>query len=110
MAKPLQGVKVLDLTKVLAGPLCAQYLGEMGADIVKVEPVGTGDETRGWPPFRAPGLGGSRSPRQLELGPRLVGRLRGRIGPQRDIVRPDPRPQPGGRRQHQYQRAYGGGL
>lgn len=57
MAKPLQGVKVLDLTKVLAGPLCAQYLGEMGADIIKVEPVGTGDETRGWPPFRAPGLG-----------------------------------------------------
>jgi crotonobetainyl-CoA:carnitine CoA-transferase CaiB-like acyl-CoA transferase len=57
VAKPLQGVKVLDLTKVLAGPLCAQYLGEMGADIVKVEPVGTGDETRGWPPFAAPGLG-----------------------------------------------------
>lgn len=57
MAKPLQGVKVLDLTKVLAGPLCAQYLGEMGADIIKVEPVGIGDETRGWPPFRAPGLG-----------------------------------------------------
>lgn len=57
MAKPLQGVKVLDLTKVLAGPLCAQYLGEMGADIIKVEQVGTGDETRGWPPFRAPGLG-----------------------------------------------------
>ncbi len=57
MAKPLQGVKVLDLTKVLAGPLCAQYLGEMGADIIKVEPVVGGDETRGWPPFRAPGLG-----------------------------------------------------
>lgn len=57
MAKPLQGVRVLDLSKVLAGPLCAQYLGEMGADVIKVEPVGTGDETRGWPPFRAPGLG-----------------------------------------------------
>jgi crotonobetainyl-CoA:carnitine CoA-transferase CaiB-like acyl-CoA transferase len=50
-------VRVLDFTKVLAGPLCAQYLGEMGADVIKVEPVGTGDETRGWPPFRAPGLG-----------------------------------------------------
>jgi crotonobetainyl-CoA:carnitine CoA-transferase CaiB-like acyl-CoA transferase len=57
LTKPLKGVRVLDLTKVLAGPLCAQYLGEMGADIVKVEAVGTGDETRGWPPFRAPGLG-----------------------------------------------------
>jgi crotonobetainyl-CoA:carnitine CoA-transferase CaiB-like acyl-CoA transferase len=53
----LNGVRVLDLTKVLAGPLCTQYLGEMGADVIKVEPVELGDETRGWPPFRAPGLG-----------------------------------------------------
>jgi crotonobetainyl-CoA:carnitine CoA-transferase CaiB-like acyl-CoA transferase len=55
--KPLAGIKVLDLSKVLAGPLCAQYLGDLGADIIKVEPLGLGDETRGWPPFRAPGLG-----------------------------------------------------
>ncbi len=57
MAKPLDGVRVLDLSKVLAGPLCAQYLGDLGAEIVKVEAVGQGDETRGWPPFPAPGLG-----------------------------------------------------
>jgi len=37
--------------------LCAQYLGDLGADIIKVETVGQGDETRGWPPFPAPGLG-----------------------------------------------------
>ena len=55
--KPLSGIRVLDLSKVLAGPLCAQYLGDLGADIIKVEMVGKGDETRGWPPFRAPGLG-----------------------------------------------------
>ena len=47
---PLQGLKVLDLSKVLAGPLCAQYLGDMGAEVIKVESP-DGDETRGWPPF-----------------------------------------------------------
>jgi formyl-CoA transferase len=54
---PLDGVRVLDLSKVLAGPLCAQYLGDLGAEVIKVEAVGQGDETRGWPPFPAPGLG-----------------------------------------------------
>ncbi|WP_247448136.1 CoA transferase [Bradyrhizobium sp. 197] len=57
MSKPLEGIKVLDLSKVLAGPLCAQYLGDLGAEVIKVEAVGQGDETRGWPPFPAPGLG-----------------------------------------------------
>jgi len=51
-AIPLQGLRVLDLCKVLAGPLCAQYLGAMGADVIKVETLTDGDETRGWPPFR----------------------------------------------------------
>jgi crotonobetainyl-CoA:carnitine CoA-transferase CaiB-like acyl-CoA transferase len=57
VSKPLTGIRVLDLSKVLAGPLCAQYLGDLGADIIKVEAVGQGDETRGWPPFPTPGLG-----------------------------------------------------
>jgi len=57
VSRPLDGIKVLDLTKVLAGPLCAQYLGDLGAEVIKVEAVGQGDETRGWPPFPAPGLG-----------------------------------------------------
>ena len=50
-AAPLAGLRVLDLSKVLAGPLCAQFLGDMGADVIKVEPPGAGDETRHWPPF-----------------------------------------------------------
>ncbi|HEU0199535.1 MAG TPA: CaiB/BaiF CoA-transferase family protein [Burkholderiaceae bacterium] len=54
-ATPLRGLRVLDLSKVLAGPLCAQYLGDMGADVIKVETVLGGDETRAWPPFRSAG-------------------------------------------------------
>ena len=54
---PLDGLKVLDFSKVLAGPLATQSLGDLGADVIKIEPIQVGDETRGWPPFRAPGLG-----------------------------------------------------
>jgi crotonobetainyl-CoA:carnitine CoA-transferase CaiB-like acyl-CoA transferase len=50
--QPLAGVKVLDCTKVLAGPLCTQYLSDLGAEIVKVEPTVVGDETRRSPPIR----------------------------------------------------------
>lgn len=51
-AAPLQGVRVLDLSRVLAGPLCTQYLGDMGADVIKVEDTEAGDESRSWPVFR----------------------------------------------------------
>lgn len=49
---PLSGLRVLDLTRILAGPTCSQLLGDLGADIIKVERPGAGDDTRKWgPPF-----------------------------------------------------------
>lgn len=53
---PLAGLKVLDLSRVLAGPICTMMLGDLGAKIIKVERPETGDDTRGWgPPFDARG-------------------------------------------------------
>ncbi|MCO6416002.1 CoA transferase [Siccirubricoccus sp. KC 17139] len=72
---PLKGIRVLDFSKVLAGPLCGQWLGDLGADVVKIEPPGSGDDTRGWPPFRTGGdqrvgavfLSANRNKRSLTL-------------------------------------------
>ena len=50
----LSGVKVLDLSRVLAGPWCTQILGDFGADVVKIEAPGHGDDTRTWGPPRLP--------------------------------------------------------
>ena len=52
-AGPLQGIRVVDLTRVLAGPFATQSLGDLGAEILKIEPPGGGDETRRFPPFVA---------------------------------------------------------
>jgi succinate--hydroxymethylglutarate CoA-transferase len=68
----LDGIRVIDLTRVLAGPFCAMMLGDMGADVVKVEQPGRGDDTRAWgPPFvgeeSAYYLGANRNKRGMTL-------------------------------------------
>ena len=51
-AGPLQGIRVLDFTRVLAGPSAALALADLGAEVIKIEPPGSGDETRSFPPMR----------------------------------------------------------
>jgi succinate---hydroxymethylglutarate CoA-transferase len=68
----LAGLRILDLTRILAGPLCTMMLGDMGADVIKVEPVGSGDDTRTWGPPFAGGesayfLGVNRNKRSITL-------------------------------------------
>jgi crotonobetainyl-CoA:carnitine CoA-transferase CaiB-like acyl-CoA transferase len=71
---PLRGLKVFDLTRVLAGPTCAQMLGDLGADVIKIEKPGSGDDTRGFAPPTMPGteesayfIGVNRNKRSVTL-------------------------------------------
>ena len=68
----LDGIRVVELTEALAGPYCAMLLGDFGADVIKVERPGTGDQTRGWgPPFvgseSAYDLGTNRNKRSITI-------------------------------------------
>src|SRR3954468_19771040 len=71
----LEGLKVLDLSRVLAGPVCTMVLGDLGADVIKVERPGSGDESRTWgPPFDAEGRSAyylSVNRNKLDLGANL---------------------------------------
>jgi formyl-CoA transferase len=69
--KPLRNVTILDLSKVFAGPFCSQQLSDLGAKVIKVEPVATGDDTRTWEPKRegqsSPFLAFNRNKRSLAV-------------------------------------------
>jgi len=57
MTQPLEGIKILDFTRVLAGPFASMILGDLGAEVIKVEPL-AGDESRSWPPILEKGESG----------------------------------------------------
>src|SRR5436190_3660618 len=95
MAGPLSGVRVLELARILAGPWAGQVLADLGADVIKVERKGTGDDTRAWGPPFVPAADGShlgsayfhgtnRGKRSIELdfeaaeGQRIVKKLAAR--------------------------------
>ena len=69
MTGPLNGLRVFDLTRILAGPTCTQILGDLGADIIKIERPGSGDDTRKFgPPFLKDGAGRETSESGYFLG------------------------------------------
>ena len=90
----LTNLRVLDMTRVLAGPLCTMILGDMGADVIKVERPGAGDETRGWgPPFDPDGASAyflSVNRNKLSIGADLADdadlRLVARLASEADVV------------------------
>ena len=77
---PLRGLRVFDLTRVLAGPTCTQMLADLGAEVIKIERPGAGDDTRGFAPPRMPGTGESAY---------FVGANRNKYSVTLDIAKPD---------------------
>jgi len=95
---PLAGIRVLDLTRALAGPFCTMILADLGADVIKVEPMGDGDMIRNWGPFdrgtSAYYLSGNRNKRGMAVNfrdPRALDMLR-RLAGECDVIAENFRP------------------
>ncbi len=86
--KPLEGIRVVELARVLAGPWCGQLLADLGAGVVKVERPGAGDDTRSWGPPFVMGAGGAES-RALPI---ITAANRGKAGAAIDIATAEGRP------------------
>jgi len=83
---PLSHLRVLDLSRVLAGPWCTQMLADLGADVIKIEKPGVGDDTRHWgPPFIAPDVGSSTNTKESAY---FLGANRGKRSVAVDIADP----------------------
>jgi crotonobetainyl-CoA:carnitine CoA-transferase CaiB-like acyl-CoA transferase len=86
MTKPLSGIRVLDLSRVLAGPWCTQILADLGAEVIKIERPGDGDDTRAWgPPF----VKTSTDPGARPLSAYFISTNRGKQSVTIDFGRPD---------------------
>jgi crotonobetainyl-CoA:carnitine CoA-transferase CaiB-like acyl-CoA transferase len=85
-AGPLHGTRVLDLSRVLAGPLCTMILGDLGATVIKVERPGTGDETREWGPPWSEGAEGRESAYYLSVN-RNKRSITADLGDEADLAR-----------------------
>ena len=69
MPGPLEGIRVFDLTRILAGPSCTQILGDLGADVIKIERAGAGDDTRYFAPPYIKGADGEDTSEVLISAP-----------------------------------------
>jgi crotonobetainyl-CoA:carnitine CoA-transferase CaiB-like acyl-CoA transferase len=84
---PLQGIRVLDLSRILAGPWCTQVLADLGAEVIKIEKPGAGDDTRHWgPPWLRDGAG-----RETRESAYYLSTNRGKQSVSLDISKPEGR-------------------